>query len=86
MTGLLSSAPAAPEMLRLHIVLRAGPLHRGCDKMPARRRGRSVAWGDALGWRVFYRVVVAPLETAQQAAQVCDNLKVQGVARFIRAI
>jgi len=38
-----------------------------------------------LGWRVFYRVVVAPLETAQQAAQVCDNLKVQGVARFIRA-
>jgi len=53
--------------------------------MPARRRKRSVAWGDALGWRVFYRVVVAPLETAQQAAHLYDNLKVQRVARFIRA-
>jgi cell division protein FtsN len=43
-------------------------------------------WGDALGWRVFYRVVVvAPLETAQQATQLCNNLKAQGVACVIRA-
>ncbi len=38
-----------------------------------------------MGWRVFYRVVVVPLEAVRQVTQLCDNLKVQGVARFIRA-
>ena len=33
---------------------------------------------------VFYRVVVGPLGSAQQAAQLCDSLKAQGAACFIR--
>ncbi len=52
--------------------------------MPARRHGWSVAWG--VRWvGAFYRVVVVPLEAVRQVTQLCDNLKVQGVARFIRA-
>ena len=34
---------------------------------------------------VYYRVVVGRLETAQQAMQLCDSLKAQGVGCFIRA-
>jgi hypothetical protein len=33
---------------------------------------------------VFYRVMVGPLRSAQQAAQLCSSLKAQGAACFIR--
>lgn len=33
---------------------------------------------------VFYRVMVGPLGSAQQAAQLCSSLKAQGAACFIR--
>ena len=33
---------------------------------------------------VFYRVTVGPLGSAQQAAQLCNSLKAQGAACFIR--
>ena len=33
---------------------------------------------------VFYRVMVGPLGSAQQAAQLCSSLKAQGAECFIR--
>jgi cell division septation protein DedD len=34
---------------------------------------------------VFYRVLIGPLDSEQQAAQLCSRLKAQGVECFIRA-